>query len=127
MRLGPLLARWAGAAILLQLLIAPGGAAELADIASARPCSLIPEDGLGASGNCAAAADGRTLTVSLTVRQIDLANHPEDAALVTFELPEGVALPGSAARTIRVDGLMLYNDALNDALAPEVWRIRPRK
>ena len=96
-----------------------GRAAELVDIVAARPCSGIAGDRAGASGNCSASADHKTLSVNLEARQIDLSVHPEDAALVTFDLPQGIAYPGSSARRIIVDGLMLYNDAL----APEVWRL----
>jgi FtsP/CotA-like multicopper oxidase with cupredoxin domain len=98
----------------------PGHAAELRDIVAARPCSAIAGDRVGASGNCAASADHKTLSVQLTARQIDLSAHPEDAALVMFDLPDDVVLPHApSARRIVVDGLMLYNDAL----APEVWRV----
>jgi FtsP/CotA-like multicopper oxidase with cupredoxin domain len=94
-------------------------AAELLNIVAARPCSAISGDSLGASGNCSASADHKTLSVNLTARQVDLAAHPGDAGYVTFGLPDGVSVPGSAARSIVVDGLMLYNDSL----APEVWRL----
>jgi FtsP/CotA-like multicopper oxidase with cupredoxin domain len=94
-------------------------AAELFDIVTARPCSAITGDRVGASGNCSASSDHKILSVNLTVRQLDLSAHPEDATLVTFDLPQGIAYPGSSARRIVVDGLMLYNDAL----APEVWRL----
>jgi FtsP/CotA-like multicopper oxidase with cupredoxin domain len=64
-------------------------------------------------------ADHKSLSVNLTARQVDLAAHPDDASRVTFELPDGVSIPGATARSIVVDGLMLYNDSL----APEVWRL----
>ena len=115
MRLG----LFAGSAIMLASLQGTCHAAELADMVSGRPCSLIPTDGLRASGNCSASSDGKSMSVALAARQIDLTNHPEDVAKVTFDLPDGVAMPGASSRKIVVDGLMLYNDTLS----PEVWRI----
>jgi FtsP/CotA-like multicopper oxidase with cupredoxin domain len=105
--------------VLIGLAAGVGDAAELVDIVAARPCSAIAGDRVGASGNCSASADHKTLSVNLTARQVDLSVHPEDAALVTFDLPDGITYPGSPARRIVVDSLMLYNDTL----APEVWRL----
>lgn len=109
--------------ILIGLMANPGpvSAAELIDMVASRPCSAIAGDRVGASGNCSASADHKKLAVTLTAKQIDLNKSPGDAGSVSFDLPDGVTFPGSEARRISVDGLMLYNDAL----APEVWRVNP--
>lgn len=105
--------------VLTGALTAVSSAAELIDIVTARPCSSIAGDRVGASGNCSASADHKKLSVTLAAWQVDISKTPSDVGLVTFDLPDGVAFPGSSARRIAVDGLMLYNDTL----APEVWRL----
>lgn len=84
----------------------------LLDVVSARPCSSIAGDRVGASGNCAALSAPRGLSV-------DLVASPGS---MDFKLPPEVARPdGTSGKPtgIHVDGLMLYNGAL----APEVWRL----
>jgi FtsP/CotA-like multicopper oxidase with cupredoxin domain len=85
---------------------------DLADIVSARPCSSITGDRVAASGNCAATTSPKGLSVSLKA----------ETGSVTFKLPDGIAVPGTApgnGKTLTVSNLKLYNGAL----APEIWRL----
>jgi FtsP/CotA-like multicopper oxidase with cupredoxin domain len=93
-------------------------ASDLVDSVALKPCSIILGDPAPA-GNCSASTDRKELSVSLTARQIDLKSHPEDAAKVTFDLPDGLSANLSPARRVTVDGLMLYNESL----MPEIWQI----
>jgi len=85
---------------------------DLLDIVTSQPCSSIANDRVGASGRCA-------LTDAPKGLSVDLFAAPGS---VEFSLPSGIARPDGPTRqpaTLRVGGLMLYNDKF----APEVWRL----